>query len=487
MKYSEINDETPTIKTKSRDTGYSCVGPTLTGISAYAQESEKQEIKEDGVEQITPLIRSERAGISCSIDIKPQPSEIRIVMSIQKGSAKATANGIFSSPITVAIILYAFGPIMFSVLPVAVGAFTHHLGFSLQQAGYIASADLAGMFIGEITTALIIRRFSGRNIAILGCCFFIINNFLSAFASDFYLLALVRFLAEFGAGILMALSFTRLSRTDNPDRYFGMSICLQLAFTISLLLIAPLLLKTFGLKGFFLVLSVISAFTLLAVFKPLEVKFEDPGQGVDRFARRQDLTAGIAVFSILVYWIGIGAVWSFAELLGSKSGLSAHDTSTGLALSQVAGFFGALFTAWLAVRFGRIKPIIIALVLQIGAIALFIGDQTALVYTLAVSLFAVTWNVVLIYQLGIVADADKRGIYTALGIAAQALGVAIGPALAASMIIDNDISPILIIAVIAIIGCGILSIVTSIRFKKFGATSDLDASEDSVTKKSTLM
>ena len=48
-------------------------------------------------------------------------------MIVQKGSAKGTAKGMFSSPITVAIILYAFGPIMFSVLPVAVGAFTHYL------------------------------------------------------------------------------------------------------------------------------------------------------------------------------------------------------------------------------------------------------------------------------------------------------------------------------------------------------------------------
>lgn len=372
----------------------------------------------------------------------------------------------FSSPIFVAIILYAFGPIMFSVLPVAVGAFTHHLGFTIQESGYIASADLAGMFIGEITCALIIHRFSGRNIALIGCLFFIINNFLSAFSTDFYQLAAARFAAEFGAGILMALSFTSLSRTDNPDRNFGMSIGLQLAFTISLLLVAPMLLQSFGLKGFFITLSAISACTLLAVFRPLIIKFDKLDQILPGKARAHDVTAGIAVLSILIYWIGIGAVWSFAELLGSRSGLSTQETSNGLALSQVAGFFGALFTAWIAIRFGRIKPIIIALVLQIMAIVLFIPEQTALIYALSISLFSVTWNVVLIYQLGIVADADKRGIYMALGIAAQALGIAIGPALAASWISGNDISAILIIAIIAIVGCGILSLVSASRLKK---------------------
>ena len=391
---------------------------------------------------------------------------------------KESINGIFSSPILVAIILYAFGPIMFSVLPVAVGAFTHHLGFSIQESGYIASADLAGMFIGEITCALIIHRFSGRNIALLGCLFFITNNFLSAFATDFYLLAAARFSAEFGAGMLMALSFTSLSKTDNPDRNFGMSIGLQLAFTISLLLIAPLLLQSFGLKGFFITLSVISAFTLLAVFKPLVIKFDDMDKILPGKARTHDVTAGIAVLSILVYWVGIGAVWSFAELLGSRSGLSTQETSNGLAVSQVAGFFGALFTAWIAIRFGRIKPIIIALVLQIFSVILFIPEQTALIYALSVSLFSVTWNVVLIYQLGIVADADKRGIYTALGIAAQALGIAIGPALAATWISGNDISAILIIAVIAIVGCGILSLVASIRLKKSAKTNSSVRAED---------
>lgn len=379
---------------------------------------------------------------------------------------KYFANGMFSSPIVVAIILYAFGPIMFSVLPVAVGAFTQHLGFSIQQAGYIASADLAGMFIGEVTAALIVKRVCGRKIALLGCCFFIFNNFLSAFATDFAMLALVRFFAEFGAGILMALSFTSLSKTDNPDRYFGLSIGLQLTFTISLLLIAPMLLEEFGLQGFFIVLSFISAFTLLAVFKPLEVKFDDDNLAVSGKTKTNDITASLAVVSILVYWVGIGAVWSFAELLGTKSGLSAQDTSNGLALSQMAGFFGAVFTAWIAIKFGRIKPIIIALVLQVVSVALFIPEQTALMYALSVSLFAITWNVVLIYQLGIVAEADKRGIYTALGIAAQALGVAIGPALAASFISGTETLPIIVIAIIAIVVCGIFSIITSIRVKK---------------------
>lgn len=395
---------------------------------------------------------------------------------------KYFANGMFSSPIAVAIILYAFGPIMFSVLPIAVGAFTQHLGFSIQQAGYIASADLAGMFIGEITAALIVKRVSGRNIALLGCCFFIINNFLSAFATDFALLALVRFFAEFGAGMLMALSFTSLSKTDNPDRYFGMSIGLQLTFTISLLLIAPMLLAEFGLQGFFIVLSFISAFTLLAVFKPLIVKFDDVDADVSGKIKVHDVTAGLAVVSILVYWIGIGAVWSFAELLGTKSGLSAQDTSNGLALSQMAGFFGAVLTAWVAIRFGRIKPIIIALLLQVVSVALFLPEQTALMYALSVSLFAITWNVVLIYQLGIVADADKRGIYTALGIAAQALGVAIGPALAASFISGTETAPIVFIAIIAIVVCGILSIITSIRVKKADKLEESSVNEAAETQ-----
>jgi len=395
---------------------------------------------------------------------------------------KFLANGSLLSPITVAIILYAFGPIMFSVLPVAVGAFTHYLGFTIQEAGYIASADLAGMFLGEITCALIIQRVSGKKIAIIGCILFITNNFLSAFSTDFISLASVRFFAEFGAGMLMALSFTSLSKTSNPDRYFGISIGLQLAFTITLLLIAPLVMERFGLQGFFIALACISTFTLLAVVKPIIINAENIEVKSKKLTKTHDITARIAVLSILIYWIGVGAVWSFAELLGSKSGLSAQDTSTGLALSQMAGFFGALFTAWIAVRYGRIKPIIIALVLQLVSVALFIPQQTALSYALSVSLFSVTWNVVLIYQLGIVADSDKRGIYTALGIAAQALGVAIGPALAASLITGENISPILIIAFVAIVGCGVLSIITTMRLKKSTQYNSQEEQDINVSK-----
>jgi len=395
---------------------------------------------------------------------------------------KYLAKGVFSSPIAVAIILYAFGPIMFSVLPVVVGAFTNYLGFTIQQAGYIASADLAGMFVGVVTCAIIIQRISGKNITIIGCIFFIANNFLSAFATDFIALVAVRFLAEFGAGMLMAVSFTSLSKTDNPDRYFGIGIGLQITFTISLLLIAPVLMESFGLRGFFLTLASISSLTLLAIFKPIVINADDFSTTSKEKTKTYDTTARLAVLSILIYWIGIGAVWSFAELLGSTSGLSTQDTSTALAFSQIAGLAGALFTAWVAVRYGRIKPIIIALFLQLVAVGLLIPEQTMLSYALAVSLFVVTWNVVLIYQLGIVADSDKRGIYTALGIAAQALGVAIGPALAASFISGNNISPILFIAFIAIIGCGGLSIITSVRIKKMEQKNLLNNEEVNVSK-----
>ena len=222
----------------------------------------------------------------------------------------------------VAIICYAIGPIMFGVLPVLVNAFNARLGFSVEESGFIASADLAGLFVGQILTAIFIRKLSARKVALIGALLFSGGNFLTPLTDTFTSLVTIRFLSEIGGGIFIALCMTFLSRTENPDRYIGFSVSLQLMLTIGLLLTTPLMLDLLDISGFFIVLAFLSCLTFLAVIYPLDIDFTiGMNKSIsDKKLTSTDKNALVGIASILIYWVGIGALWSFIEVIGSEKG-----------------------------------------------------------------------------------------------------------------------------------------------------------------------
>lgn len=363
----------------------------------------------------------------------------------------------------VAVICYALGPLMFGVLPVAVNGFHQRLGFSLEQAGYIASIDLVGLFVGQILTASIIRSVSSRKLAMVACALFVIGNFLTAFATTFYLLAVIRFLCEIGGGIFIALCMTYLTRSKDPDRYIGLSVGLQLMLTIVLLLLSPYLLESIGLKGFFLVLAGISMVSLLSVVFPLDMEFADQSAFSFKIQHLtpKDKGALVGVLSILVYWIGIGALWSFLEVIGVEKGFSKESISNSLALTQFAGFSGAIFTAWLGSKLGRLWPTLICLGLQVVCMLALSFDLAITPFGITIALFSFTWNMILIYQLAMVAKLDSKGVFMSIGTSAQALGVAIGPTIISLTLINGTTLPVVITMIVSIILCAFLSVVIS--------------------------
>lgn len=365
----------------------------------------------------------------------------------------------------VAIICYAIGPIMFGVLPVLVNAFNARLGFSVEESGFIASADLAGLFVGQILTAIFIRKLSARKVALIGALLFSGGNFLTPLTDTFTSLVTIRFLSEIGGGIFIALCMTFLSRTENPDRYIGFSVSLQLMLTIGLLLTAPLMLDLLDISGFFIVLAFLSCLTFLAVIYPLDIDFTiGMNKSIsDKKLTSTDKNALVGIASILIYWVGIGALWSFIEVIGSEKGLSSIDISNGLAFSQLAGFAGAMFTAWLSNRIGRLFPTLIALACQAVAVAMLGFEMDFMLFLFSLSLFSFTWNVVLIFQLAIVADFDQKGIFTSIGTASQALGVAIGPAIVALTMTDVVLMPVIILMIVSVILCALISIYIRVK------------------------
>jgi MFS family permease len=103
-------------------------------------------------------------------------------------------------------------------------------------------------------------------------------------------------------------------------------------------------------------------------------------------------------------------------------------------LSQFAGVAGALLPAMIGSRFGRWRPLSVGIAGGALALAFLIGRFEYLPFTLWVCAYNFFWNMTHPFLLGSMASFDRRGRVVVYAVAMQMLGLAIGPALAATVI-----------------------------------------------------
>jgi len=89
-------------------------------------------------------------------------------------------------------------------------------------------------------------------------------------------------------------------------------------------------------------------------------------------------------------------------------------------------------------RFGRIKPLLIVLIGQCWALWALKGQFDEITYYVAACLFQALFMLGVSYQMGAIATIDVKGRFLVLMTAAQGLGAAFGPSLAAALIRAGD-------------------------------------------------
>ncbi|MFP8877141.1 MAG: hypothetical protein VCB99_09580, partial [Myxococcota bacterium] len=95
-------------------------------------------------------------------------------------------------------------------------------------------------------------------------------------------------------------------------------------------------------------------------------------------------------------------------------------------------------------RFGRTLPL--ALGILGGALVLgwLFGEFTAFVYAVTVCIYNFAWNMTHPFLLAAMSSFDRHGRVVVYAVAAQMMGLAIGPAFAAGLIREGDYSRVII-------------------------------------------
>lgn len=339
--------------------------------------------------------------------------------------------------LSAAILMGVIGPEVFIVQPGFVQGLVVQLGFSDQQAGYIASAEMFGIATTTILLTFLAHRLNWRVVFAAALLIMFFANALSTLTVDFQTFTTLRFIAGFGAGGLVSLSFAAIGLTSNPDRNFGYLIMWVLIYGAIALLLMPTAYELTGMAG---VLWFFALFPLVGL--PF-LRFL-PTTGENRVAVEEDAVTlppgmrGLALAAMLAYFLAQGVVWAYLFLIGVSGGLGEQQVANGLTLSQFAGIAGAFLAAMLGNRYGRSLPLSVGILGGALCLWFLVGNFPAILFAVVVSAYNFAWNLTHPFLLAAMASFDRRGRVVVYAVAMQMIGLAIGPFLAASVIEKGD-------------------------------------------------
>jgi predicted MFS family arabinose efflux permease len=337
------------------------------------------------------------------------------------------------SSLLATIYLGVIGAAVFIVQPGFVQGLVEFYGFDEQQAGYIASAEVWGLALTTVILALGGHSASWQRI-LRGCIgLFVIGNLASLLTRDALAFGGLRFLTGLGAGGLVSLTFTIIGLTRLPDRNFGFLIMGVLTYGALGLWALPSALDLVGLQGVIVFFALFGASGWICL-----QHLPDSGEEhLQVEADAVDLSAPcrlLAIAAMFSYFFAQGVIWAYLFLIGTNAGVSDQQVANGLMLSQFLGIGGALVAALAGRRFGRIAPLALGVLGGAAVLGALLGPFGALVYTLTVCVYNFAWNMTHPFLLAAMASFDRHGKVVVHAVAAQMLGLAVGPAFAASIL-----------------------------------------------------
>jgi MFS family permease len=144
------------------------------------------------------------------------------------------------------------------------------------------------------------------------------------------------------------------------------------------------------------------------------------------------------------------AVFAYAIELGARHALDDRSIGNAVAIGLWIGGPTALAVAWWSTRSGRMLPSAFGVLLTSGSIALFFVPN-AIAYLGANLGFGVFFAVTLPYLLGVVSEMDNSGQMAAFGGFVNSVGLATGPAIAASLLGDGQYDRVVAFGVISLV------------------------------------
>ena len=323
----------------------------------------------------------------------------------------------------------AFGYMSVYVMPVLAGPLVDTFGFDDRGIGILFTIELLGLALSSIFIAFRTRTLNLRSVGITGAILACTGQLLSMGADSVNFLAGARFLAGIGEGAAMAAAYAAVARSTMPEKAFAVSLLLVTASAVVLLYSIPQLTAIWGLRAGFgallTLLVLVSPGFLMLPTSAVDNPDDDTGQAPSHFPYRTLGVMALLAF-VLVSLADLG-VWAFAGRIGTNLEIPPQQIGEILALSQIFGIGGGLAAAYVQVKYGRVLPFTVGLLLIACLYLGLTGAASKSIYTLCLLLLGVSTLFIYPYFTGLLAALDHAGSWTALAGSAAAIGMTLGP------------------------------------------------------------
>jgi MFS family permease len=128
-----------------------------------------------------------------------------------------------------------------------------------------------------------------------------------------------------------------------------------------------------------------------------------------------------------------------------------------LSAGYAVSLLGSGASAWIGLRFGRARPLILSALVQVTSLVLLtrLGHYANPVVAFYVinAVFQIVWSFVIAYFIIIFNDVDESGRFVAVYGTATHLTLAVGPYIGALLIVGSHYTPLLWFGIIAVSAC----------------------------------
>lgn len=346
--------------------------------------------------------------------------------------------------------------LVLGVLPVVLGALAAEHRLTAADIGDVASIEVLSMGIATALVGVLSKPRRLKTIGVIGSLMLAAIDLATAHAHGLTIFAL-RGLAGVVEGVLLWITVAMISRTVTPERWAGVFFTAQtFAQLVLAIALAVAIMPTSGASGAFLALAICAVVGIApALIGPSRLADLNPGEAI---AGPPPPRGWIALAGTLVYVAGGGAVAVYLQPLALEAGLDANVARTALWVSLAAQVAGGASATALAGRMRWHTVFLIASASSLLVWWLFGQKVPAWLFVGANALAGFTAILLAPFLVPMTVEADPSRRAAVQSGAAQLIGGAAGPALAAMVVSDNEVHGALWLgAIVMLTGLAIVS------------------------------
>lgn len=343
--------------------------------------------------------------------------------------------------LTIGIYMALTGYAVMVGLPVISTSWVNNLGFTDDQVGFVAGIDQFGFALGAVFAFFTVAKFDRRMLTIFAAIVAVVANLLCIYYQSYEFTLALRLMAGMGAGLFTGIAVATIGGHSRPAFAFGLEL---FAFAFSQageLWLLPFL-SIEGMYGAFAASFVVAILFIRWLPRgpadaALDVEVDVEESGGEHHVEHQHVPAYVpwlVLTAVVFTYINIGGYWAYVELATVGTAAEPDWVSKMLVYTSFFSIVGCLFAVLLSNRYGLSRPLLVTLVFQASIVFMLIFGITNTTVTVSMFAFNFCWIFVDIYQSATISNIDRSGRYVSLLPAAQGLGNAIGPAMAATVL-----------------------------------------------------